>query len=198
MADYGQSCSKSRKVTTKPDMDAAQRRRLFATNMRTIRRLARRFARSADEADDIAQEVALVVFTHDLGPGHPDSFLGWCHEVARNVAMHKRRSEARSEVCTRRLEATAKTHADDDPETLVSTRRLLAGRLRRLDTDSAALLWNRFVLEETSVELASRLNISANGVRMRLARLLAGLRGIDHQSNDDETVERDDPMPSGN
>ena len=67
---------------------------------------------------------------------------------------------------------------DDDPEHMLAIQGRLEVGLDRLDEDALALLWNRFVLEETSVEVATRLNISAVSVRMRLSRLVAGVREV--------------------
>ena len=157
-------------------MDGAHRRALFAANQRLIRRAARRFAATADDADDIVQDTAVVVFAHDHGPPDAERFVGWCCTVARHVALHRRRSEARAVDFKEWMQHDSPGISYRDPErTLTAIRRLELG-LDRLDEDALALLWNRFVLEETAVEVASRLNISAMAVRMRLSRLLACVR----------------------
>ena len=84
-----------------------------------------------------------------------------------------------------------------DPERAVATQRRLELGLDRLDEDELSLLWNRFVLEETSVEVASRLNISAVSVRMRLSRLVAGVRESE-KSIEGELIDGYDLDYSGN
>ena len=157
-------------------MDAADRRALFAANQRAIHRAARRFVSTVDDADDIIQDTAVVVFAHGDGPPNAEHFVGWCCAVARHLALHRHRSEARAVAFKECLQHFSRPFADDDPERMLTIQGRLGVGLDRLDEDALALLWNRFVLEETSAEVASRLNISAVSVRMRLSRLLAGVR----------------------
>jgi hypothetical protein len=86
---------------------------------------------------------------------------------------------------------------DDDPERLLAIQGRLEVGLDRLDEDALALLWNRFVLEETSAEVASRLNVTAVSVRMRLSRLVAGVRESD-KSTDGQLTGGYDLDESGN
>jgi RNA polymerase sigma factor (sigma-70 family) len=159
-------------------MDAAERRALFAAKQKAIRRAVRRFAATVDDADEIVQDTAVLVFAHDSGPPDAEHFVGWCYSVARHLALHRHRSEARAlglKECLHSLHSLSLPFVQADPERmLVAQSRLEA--LEQLDDAQLSLLWNRFVLEETSVEVASRLNISAMAVRMRLTRLIACVR----------------------
>jgi RNA polymerase sigma factor (sigma-70 family) len=178
-------------------MDAADRRALFVANERAIRRAARRLSSTADDANDIVQDTAVVVFAHDNGPPDAERFVGWCCSVARHLALHRRRSEARAEALKECLQHDSPPFVDGDSGRLVATQRLLELGLDRLDEDALSLLWNRFVLEETSVEVASRLNVSAVSVRMRLSRLVAGVRDSE-KSTEGESAHRYDLDWSGN
>jgi DNA-directed RNA polymerase specialized sigma24 family protein len=122
--------------------------------------------------------VAVVVLAHDHGPPDAERFVGWCCAVARHVALHRLRSKGRAASLMEHLQ-WVEPPVDEGPEPVTATRRRLELGLDRLDDDAVSLLWNRFVLEETSVEIASRLNVSAASVRMRLNRLLAGVRESD-------------------
>ena len=177
-------------------MDPAHRRALFVANQLAIRRAARRVSATTDDADDIFQDIAVVVFAHDDGPPDAERFVGWCCIVARHLALHRRRSEGRAEALKEGLQY-ALPFADDDPERMVAVQRRLEIGLDRLDEDSLSLLWNRFVLEETSVEVASRLHISPVSIRMRLSRLVAGVRESE-KSTEDEATGRYDCDDSGN
>jgi RNA polymerase sigma factor (sigma-70 family) len=156
-------------------MDGTERRVLFATNQRAIRRAARRFSATTDDADDIVQDTAVVVFAHDQGPPDAERFVGWCCSVARHLALHRRRSDARAVALRECLHDSLPVY-DCDPERTLAVQNRIESGLDRLDDDALSLLWNRFVLEETAVEVASRLNISAMAVRMRLSRLIACVR----------------------
>jgi RNA polymerase sigma factor (sigma-70 family) len=157
-------------------MDPVDRHNLFLANHAAIRRAARRFSSTVDDANDIVQDTAVVVFAHDCGPPDAERFVGWCCTVARHLALHRRRSEARALALKEGLQLCALPFADADPERILAAQSRLETGLDRLDEDALALLWNRFVLEETAVEVASRLNQSAASVRMRLSRLIAGVR----------------------
>jgi RNA polymerase sigma factor (sigma-70 family) len=163
-------------------MDATDRRALFAAHQRAIHRAARRFSSTTDDANDIVQDTAVIVFTHDHGPADAERFVGWCCAVARHLALHRRRSEARAVTLRETLQHVSSTFADTDPERRLGMQRRLEVGLHRLDDEALSLLWSRFVLEETAVEVASRLKVSAVSIRMRLSRLVAGVRKSDRST----------------
>jgi RNA polymerase sigma factor (sigma-70 family) len=177
-------------------MDPADRRALFIANQATIRRAARRFSATTDDANDILQDTAVVVFAHDHGPPDAERFVGWCCMVARHLALHRRRSEARGAALKEYLQHDSLPF-DDGPERVLAAQRRLGIGLDRLDEESLSLLWNRFVLEETSVEVALRLRRSPVSIRMRLSRLVAEVRESE-KSTDDEAPDRYDFIDSGN
>jgi RNA polymerase sigma-70 factor, ECF subfamily len=178
-------------------MDLADRHALFAANQRAIHRAARRFVPTVDDADDIVQDTAVVVFAHDQGPPDAERFVGWCCAVVRHLALHRRRSEARSLALKEGLQHFSQPFVKDDPERALAIQGRLEVGLDRLDEEALALLWNRFVLEETSAEVASRLNVSPVSVRMRVSRLVAGVREWE-KSTEDPPTDRYDPGPPGN
>jgi len=149
---------------------------LFAANQQKIRRAARRFSSAGDDIDDIVQDTAVILFAHDHGPPDEERFVGWCCGVARHLALHRRRSQAQGASLKACLQHHSLQFAKDDPERVVANRKRLEVGLDRLDEDAVSLLWKRFALEETSVEVASDLNISASSVRMRVTRLVARVR----------------------
>jgi RNA polymerase sigma factor (sigma-70 family) len=178
-------------------MDPADRRALFVANQAAIRRAARRFTSTTDDANDIVQDTAVIVFTHDRGPPNAERFVGWCCMVARHLALHRRRSEARGAALKEYLQHDFLPFVDDGPERVIAAQRRLGIGLDRLDEESLSLLWSRFVLEETSVEAALRLHRSPVSIRMRLSRLVAGVRESE-KSSDGEAIDRYDFVDSGN
>jgi RNA polymerase sigma factor (sigma-70 family) len=167
-------------------MDAEVRCRLFGVHESVIRQVARRLSSSADDANDLVQDVAVIVFTHHSGPPDAESFVGWCGTVAHHLAMHRRRSSARTSFFNERLKGL-QVHFGGHPETAFATRQHIKALLDQLDDDTLSLLWHRFVLEETSVEIAERLHISTACVRMRLSRVAARVR----EANVDPTPQND-------
>lgn len=178
-------------------MDPVDRRALFVANQATIRRAARRFSSTTDDANDIVQDTAVIVFAHDHGPPDAERFVGWCCMVARHLALHRRRSEARGAALKEYLQHDFLPFVDDGPERVLAAQRRLGIGLDRLDEESLSLLWSRFVLEETSVEAALRLHRSPVSIRMRLSRLGAEVRESE-KSTDDKSIDRYDFIDSGN
>jgi RNA polymerase sigma factor (sigma-70 family) len=178
-------------------VDAEERRALFAANQGEIRRAARRFSAPGDDVDDIVQDTAVILFAHDRGPPDEEAFVGWCCGVARHLALHRRRSQAQTALLKACLQHYSLPFVDGDPERVVATRKRLEVGLDRLDEDALSLLWKRFALEETSVEVASDLNVSAASVRMRLTRLVARVRESE-KSTEDSSIDGCTPRSSGN
>ncbi len=181
-------------------MDEAERRVLLAIHREALRRFARRLASSDDEADDLVQDLAVVVLAHHSGPPDPQNFPGWCFGVARNVALHQRRSRARART---RDEAGAREQpssqrSPEDLERAAIARQRLAANLHGLDVAALRLLRDRFVLEETPAEMAERMKVSAASIRMRVARLVAALRDSDAKSTDGDSIVRYARRASGN
>jgi RNA polymerase sigma factor (sigma-70 family) len=178
------------------------RRALLLSHRDTIGKYVRRLAPTREDAEDLAQDLAIVVLAHNRGPPDAASFVGWCCGVGRNLAAHKRRSEMRRR---RRVEdganlegGTEWTARQFDPEHNAIIRESLAMRLDGLNLVAVRLLRDRFVLEETSEEIAARSNVSSVSIRMRIARLLAVLHVEDEKSTEDEGSDRYVPYSSGN
>jgi RNA polymerase sigma factor (sigma-70 family) len=148
----------------------------------------------------MVQDLAVVVLAHRAVPVEPQAFAAWCRSVARNIAAHRRRSQARRRVQRHdggELEIdAASTPPRDDPERIAECKQLLASHVDGLDRGALALLFDRFVLEETSAEIGARLNVSAVSIRMRIARLVAALR--DQKTTEGGDVDRYALSSSGN
>jgi RNA polymerase sigma factor (sigma-70 family) len=164
-------------------MEEVDRRVLFVIHREALLRFVRRLVSSDEDAEEMVQELALIVLTHRAGPDDANDFAGWCRGVARNVAAHRRRTLARRRA---REDNAGFAEPDafamatqDDLERVAMARQQLAGRLNGLDLAALNLLRDRFVLEETPTEMAARLNVSAASIRMRVARLVAALRKND-------------------
>ena len=180
-------------------MDEAERRVLLVIHREALRRFARRFASNEEEADDLVQDLAVVVLAHHSGPPDRQNFPGWCFGVARNVALHRRRSRARART---RDEAGAREQpahrSPEDLERAAIARQRLAVHLDGLDVSALRLLRDRFVLEETPAEMAERMNVSAASIRMRVARLVTALRDSDAKSTEADPIVRYARGASGN
>jgi RNA polymerase sigma-70 factor (ECF subfamily) len=152
---------------------------MFERNGLALRRFVRRLVPSEDEAEELFQDVAVVVIAHSRGPEDESSFPVWCQGVARHLAAHRRRSVARLRARLApwdELDASVAASDEADPERLAITRQQVAARLVTLDESSLDLVFSRFVAEQTPTEMAERLNISPASMRMRLMRLRSVMR----------------------
>ncbi|MFL5305855.1 MAG: RNA polymerase sigma factor [Polyangia bacterium] len=86
-------------MTPDPATETATRstdlHRFFRTHAPLVRQWARRFARTSSDADDITQDVFLVVQRHAESVWTMDNPRGWLLRTTFNVARHYWRRQAR-------------------------------------------------------------------------------------------------------
>ena len=160
-------------------MTPEDRRALFAMHHAELRRFVRRLVPSVDDADDLLQDIAVVLLGHHSGPDDADFFCPWCRGVARHLAAHRRRAFARRETSLAALAALGELSGDPafaDPERLALARQHMMANLDALDESARKLFFARFIAGETPAELAARCMVSPASMRMRLMRLRYALR----------------------
>jgi RNA polymerase sigma factor (sigma-70 family) len=159
--------------------DEAKRWALFMHHRRSFVRFAHKLVKNADDAQDLVQDLGLLVVRHATGPRDEAHFCAWCRGLIRNIAVHHWRSNARrfdhaSPVGLEIIEYPEdEQHAN--PEDRAHFRKRL-DVLSTLDDPSLELLTRRYVLGETSGEIARSQCRSPDSVRMQLMRLRASLR----------------------
>jgi RNA polymerase sigma factor (sigma-70 family) len=137
-----------------------------------VRRLAHALVRGAD-ADDVAQEVAVVALQQRAAPAH---LRGWLAAVARRLSAKARLDAARRA----RHEAAAAPAPERDEgvraaERLALQQRLTAAVLALPEPYRTAVTL-RFLDELPPRAIAARLCVSSDVVRQRVARGIAMLR----------------------
>jgi len=178
-------------------IDESRRWALFLRHRETLQRFARRLAGNLQDAQDLTQDLALAIIAHPIGPKNEAVFGAWCRGLLRRVASRRWRSLAR------RIdrEAPVGLSIDDyseydfqvDAEVKADLREQLA-TLAALDDFSLQLLQRRYVLGETSFEIARSLSQSPEAVRMKLMRLRAALRDASAAESDPDS---EPPCSSG-
>ena len=164
-----------------PKTTASQelRLRLFEAHRGSLERLIRSAVQSADDVEDLLQDVALIVLCHDRVPVDERAFGSWCRAVARHLVMHHfRGARRRREVLLEVDEPVFEKLKDTRPsaERLLALRQLLASASGSLDESARELLTQRYVDGETSSEISSRRDETPAGVRVKLYRLRTQLR----------------------
>ena len=147
---------------------------LFLSRAKSLQAYIRRRVDDPTEAEEVFQDLSLIVLRHRSGPKDIERFNAWCHSLARHVlAHHFRTKRRRANLLTRvELEGSAfETSHRVDPERAASARELLRLLGKRLDPKARELLSQRYLLGESTEEIALRLEQSPTAVRMRLMRL---------------------------
>jgi DNA-directed RNA polymerase specialized sigma24 family protein len=171
-------------------MRREERYRLLVTQIDQLRRFTRILSRDDDIANELLQDVAVVVLEHQHGPCNAASFPLWCRGIARHLSMHRRRERARLASCLEAFEL-AKPHAiANHPERALIAREQIAAGLDVLDETSQELLFDHLVSGVSSNALAAQRNASPAAIRMRLARLRGVLRSA--AGEEDDALTQDD------
>jgi RNA polymerase sigma-70 factor (ECF subfamily) len=147
---------------------------LFFDRAKSLRAYIRRRVDDPTEAEEVFQDLSLIVLRHRSGPKDVERFSAWCHALARHVLAHHFRTKRRRANLLSRVElesAGFETSHRVDPERAASARELLRILGTRLDSQAQELLSQRYVLGESTEEIAMRLAQSPTAVRMRLMRL---------------------------
>lgn len=156
-------------------MDADRERAICQRYANRIRAYGLLHLREATAADDLVQQVLLVVL-QALREGkvdEVDNIERYVFGTCRNMAMSMRRGDARQR---RIADATARSLPEgyDAPWDLVDSARL-DGCLERLEQRSRAVVLASFVDERDTDEIGRSMSLSAGNVRVIRHRALARL-----------------------
>lgn len=165
--------------------EKAQRWLTFAGHTRMVRSYIRRLLPDSQEAEDLFQEVSLTVWCHQTGPRDPAKFGPWCRGLVRNAVceLRRKRRGERQHVAVQPewvddgADYERVPGLEDDVETVIGCRQLLARRMGRTSWASQLLLVRRYVFEETAADIALEQGNSAVAVRMKLKRARARVAG---------------------
>jgi RNA polymerase sigma factor (sigma-70 family) len=147
---------------------------LFLDSAPSLRAYIRRRVSDRAEAEEVFQELSLVVFRHPSSPREKDHFSAWCHGLARHLLAHHFRTKRRRANMLSRFEfesTGAQAVHGVDPERSASARELLGRLGKRLGPQAHELLAQRYLMGESTEEIALRLARSPTAIRMRLMRL---------------------------
>jgi RNA polymerase sigma-70 factor, ECF subfamily len=151
-----------------------------------LRRLARRFTRNVQDAEDVCQESLLKAFTklHRFTGTQDETkgdFRSWLMRITANSAIDfvRRRQSGRFvplEECEPVLSESPRIESRawrENPEASYARKerlRIIAGRIAELPAELRRVCVLRNVMELSTEEVATRLGISTAAVRLRLFR----------------------------
>lgn len=152
-------------------VDAERRRwRLFVEGRGELLAYVRRIAPTSCEAVDVLQEVGLRLLRQSDMVVCRNHVSAWCKSVAKHIVLHELRAARYERAKLAALEVGAMPDAWES-ERRAALRSTLVRELERMDPVSRDLLLRRYVLEQTSSEIARDLEWSPPAVRMRLMRI---------------------------
>lgn len=132
--------------------------------------------RQPETAQDLAQDVALRVWSRLSSLNDPRTFKAWVRRIAANAARdHLRRMAVRKED---ELDAALHVESDDDPQQQaerVAEVRLMMTVLDSEDAEVVELLMAK-ANGESIESMAGRLSLSEGALKMRLMRVRKRLR----------------------
>jgi len=138
------------------------------------------------EADDVMQEVFLVI-TRKAAEFQPESnFLSWARTIARYEVMTARRKKTRTMIKPEVLEALQAACPDD----FATDQKLndLAHCMAQLAPKAREIMQLRYQHEHGPSEIAQRLGRSLNSINVALSKARVALREcVDHQLNNART-----------
>jgi RNA polymerase sigma-70 factor (ECF subfamily) len=153
--------------------------RLFMKHQRMLREFILTLIPDPNDADDILQEVSVIVLAKSEPPRDLQKFPEWCRGVARNVMLHhwRRQKKTFSPPSARFLESVEIAYQEGDAleEEMSLRRKALHECLKTLPEASRALLELRYVQRAPSQEIARTQGSSPAGVRMTLMRIRQSL-----------------------
>jgi RNA polymerase sigma factor (sigma-70 family) len=148
----------------------AERWDLFLKGRGQLLAYVRRLAPTGCECSDVVQEVGLRLLRRPDAVTHAQRLGAWCRAVARHIVLHELRS-ARIEREKLSVLRFGRGDCPWESERHATNRTTVARELAGMDEPSRELLLRRYVLEQTSDEIAREMNLSGAAVRMRLMRV---------------------------
>lgn len=150
---------------------------LFLRHRQMLTDYLRCLLRDQPEAEDLFQEVGLVVMRHPTGPEAEDRFPAWCRGIARNLA-HERWRARRREVGGDEVWALierAYEEADQEADAWARRRAALGHCLAALPRPDRDLLRRRYAAGASADALGKAQGASAEAIRMKIMRLRKAL-----------------------
>lgn len=143
--------------------------RVFIEERANLLAYVKRIAPIGCDGVDVLQEVGLRLCQADMSIDR-DRVTGWCKTVARHIVLHELRSARYERAKIFDLDSRAIPDAWES-ERVAALRSTIVRELERMDPVARDLVLRRYVLEQTSNEIARDVELSATAVRMRLMRI---------------------------
>jgi RNA polymerase sigma-70 factor (ECF subfamily) len=148
------------------ELHLAHQRALFGYILAAVRDFQR--------AEDLLQQVTLILWKKFAGYRRESPFLPWAMGVARNELLHHFRSRKESTVPLEMLDEVAGVLVDEEDEHSNESR-ALAECVKSLPESDRLLLRSRYEERASLAALAARIRQTLAAVNMRLVRIRKAL-----------------------
>jgi RNA polymerase sigma-70 factor (ECF subfamily) len=147
-----------------------------------MRTVARSRVGEAHAADDVIQEVALVVLEHESRPTDPHKVAPWLYRITLRRTINWRRRQGRQRGLLRRVAERIEIESkrEEDPREWVLHKELrgsVTAALRQLSPQDREILLLKYTQDWSYQQLAERLGVSVKTVEYRLLRARKAMRG---------------------
>jgi len=166
-----------------PDIDRSRFMKMYLAAQPPIRSFLLGLLRNAQDADDVFQEVSLVLWERfgDYDDKYP--FLSWAFGIARNHVARWRRSRSKTRVwLPPEVEEKLAVTAAEIEDELAPHRKALQACLEKLGPQARELLALRYEQQMSLQEIAARRKMSLNAVNKALGKIRALLADCTRQA----------------
>jgi len=137
--------------------------------------IANQISGNSHEAEEIVQEAVLKTWRNLGALEDPSALVGWVASAARNAALDARRKRRPEPAESEMLDSTTVDFAPGEPDD-ADERRCILEEIGKLPVNQAAVVTLRFMEGLDLNQIAGRLGLTGNNVRVRLHRGLEKLR----------------------
>ncbi len=158
----------------KDDQDVARFVRLLTRHERHLRSFLFHLVVGRDAVDEVMQEVSVVLWRKFAELESDDGFLKWAYVIARYEVLMYRRRAARDRLIFDEdvlNQLAIDIESSNLAEEMEQRQACLSKCLQRLEESDRRLLMAAYNQNERIVDLADRLNCSANSLYKTLGRL---------------------------
>jgi RNA polymerase sigma-70 factor (ECF subfamily) len=166
-----------------PHIDRSRFMKMYLAAQPPIRSFLLGLLRNAQDADDVFQEVSLVLWERfgDYDDKYP--FLSWAFGIARNHVARWRRSRSKTRVwLPPEVEEKLAVTAAEIEDELAPQRRALQACLEKLGPQARELLALRYEQQMSLQDIAARRKMTLNAVNKALGKIRALLADCTRQA----------------
>lgn len=157
-------------------MDSEEFKKEIIPMQSAMQLMAERMVGSAEEAEDIVQDVVIYLWEHRSGLEKISNKQGYCIQAVRTRCIDHIRKQKRQDRHTETLIALSATTVESEVEEVEHRSALLHKLLARLPDKQQRIVHMKYLEDYDTEHIASELHMSANNVYVTLSRAIQTLK----------------------